>query len=189
MKKEVEILVEVFDKKEEAIRNLASLKFLGDKKTLDIYFVDPKRDDLKPDNNGQLKNCLRIRNKDEESSVAYKVDHFDKKGIWLYSDEYETIVSDFLKTRDIFEKLGFKELIKIENTKSTFVNEDYEIVLEDVKDLGIFMEVERHNVDDNEDIIEVKEEIWNWIKKLNIKVGLELTMGKPELMLRKKGNI
>jgi|ERR1035437_414147 adenylate cyclase class 2 len=189
MKKEVEILVEVFDKKEDAIRNLSSLKFLGDKKTLDIYFVDPKRDDLKPDNNGQLKNCLRIRNKDGESSVAYKVDHFDEKGIWLYSDEYETIVFDFLKISQIFEKLGFKELIRIENIKSTFVNEDYEIVLEDVKDLGIFMEVERHSVDDDEDIIEVKEEIWNWIKKLNIKVGLELTMGKPELMLRKKANI
>ena len=32
------------------------------------------------------------------------------------------------------------------------------------------MEVERHDVDENEDIIKVKEEIWNWIKTLNIKV-------------------
>ena len=47
------------------------------------------------------------------------------------------------------------------------------------------MEVERHNVDEKENIVKVKKEIWNWIKNLNIKVSLELTMGKPELMLRK----
>ncbi len=186
MKKEVEILVEVFDSKKEALKKLNSFKFLGDKKTLDVYYFDPKRDDLKPDENGQLKNCLRIRDKDGKVSVAYKVDHFDKNGIWLYSDEYEIEASDFSKVEEIFKKLGFEELIRIENTKSTFINEDYEIVLEDVKDLGIFMEVERHNVLDREDIVKVKEEIWNWIKDLNIKVGLELTMGKPELMLRKK---
>ncbi len=186
MKKEVEILVEVFDKKEEALKRLDGFKFLGNKKTLDVYFFDPKREDLKPDQNGQLKKCLRIREKNGEASMAYKIDHFDKKGIWLYSDEYESQVSDFNKIEEIFHKLGFQELIRIENTKSTFTNKDYEIVLEDVKDLGLFMEVERHNVDEKEDIVKVKEEIWGWIKNLNIKVGLELTMGKPELMLKKK---
>jgi adenylate cyclase class 2 len=186
MKKEVEILVEVFEEKKEVLKKLSGLKFLGDKKILDVYFFDPKRDELKPDNNGQLKNCLRVRSKDNKASIAYKVDHFDKNGIWLYSDEYETDVSNFEKTLDILKKVGLEELIKLENTKSTFVNDVYEVVFEDVKDLGIFMEVERHNVDVNEDVVRVKDEIWNWIKSLNIKVSLELTMGKPELMLRKK---
>lgn len=185
MKKEVEILVEVFDTKKNALEKLKGFKFLGNKKTLDIYLFDPKRDDLKPDKKGQLKNCLRIRSKDGQTSVAYKVDNFDKKGIWLYSDEYEVESSDFKNTLEIFKKLGYKELIKIENIKSTFVTGKYEIVFEDVKNLGIFMEVERHNVGKNEDIVKIKKEIWNWIQKLNIKVGLELTMGKPELMLRK----
>lgn len=185
MKKEVEILVEIFDKKKDALKKLSGFKFLGNKKTLDIYLFDPKRDDLKPDKNGQLKNCLRIRNKDDKTSIAYKLDHFDKKGLWLYSDEYEVESSDFKNTLEIFKKLGFKELVRIDNIKSTFVTGKYEIVLEDVKNLGLFMEVERHNVGPKENIIKVKKEIWNWIQKLNIEVGLELTMGKPELMLRK----
>ncbi len=189
MKKEVEILVEVLDKKKDAIKKLSDFKFLGNKKTLDVYLFDPKSDELKPDKNGQLKNCLRIRNKDEKASLAYKVDHFDKKGIWLYSDEYETNVSDFKKTLEIFKKLGYQELIKIENIKSTFITNKYEIVLEEVKNLGLFMEVERHNVGTKEDIVKVKMEIWNWIQKLGINVGLELTMGKPELMLRKTKNL
>jgi len=186
MKKEVEILVEVFDDKKKAIEKLKGFRFFGVKDVLDIYLFDPNRNELKPDKNGQLKNCLRVRNKDDKSFVTYKIDHFDKKGIWLYSDEYEVEVSDFKKILEIFSKLGYKELVRIENTKSTFINDVYEIVIEDVKNLGIFMEVERHNVLEKEDIVKVKEEIWNWIKSLGIKVGLELTMGKPELMLKKK---
>ena len=182
-------MVKVLDKKKDAIKKLNDLKFLGNKKTLNIYLFDPKRDELKPDKNGQLKNCLRIRNKNGKASLAYKVDHFDKKDIWLYSDEYETEVFDFKKTLEIFKKLGYEELIKIENTKSTFITGKYEIVLEDVKNLGLFMEVERHNVGPKENILKIKKEIWDWIQKLNIKVGLELTMGKPELMLRKSGNL
>ncbi len=185
MKKEVEILVEVFDKKKDALKKLSGFKFLGNKKTLDVYLFDPKRDDLKPNKNGQLKNCLRIRNKDGKASVAYKLDHFDKKGLWLYSDEYEIESSDFKNTIEIFKKLGFEELVKIENIKSTFVTGKYEIVLEDVKNLGIFMEVERHNVGPKENIVKVKKEIWNWIQKLGIKAVLDLQIGKPERMLRK----
>lgn len=185
MKKEVEILVRVFDKKTNVIGKLANLKFLGNKKTLDVYFFDPKREDLKPDKSGQLKRCLRVREKDGKSAVAYKVDHFNKKGIWLYSDEYETETFDFPKTVEILKKLGLKELVRIENIKSTFVNNKYEIVLEDVKNLGLFMEVERRDVGEKESILKIKKEIWNWIKNLNMKVSLELTMGKPELMLRK----
>lgn len=189
MKKEVEILVEVLDTKEEALKKLAVLKSIGDKKTVDIYFFDPKREDLKPDKDGQLKNCLRVRNKDGESSIAYKIDHFDKKGIWLYSDEYESEVSDYLKIDDILKKLGLKELVRIENIKSTFVNDKYEVVLEEVTGLGLFMEVERHDIEDNEDIVNIKKEIWDWIQGLGIKIGLEQTMGKPELMLRKNKSL
>ena len=78
MKKEVEILVEVFDKKKKAIKKLSMCKFLGNNKTLDIYIFDPKSNSLKPDKNGQLKNCLRIRSKNRKTYVAYKVDYFDK---------------------------------------------------------------------------------------------------------------
>ncbi|OGG48898.1 hypothetical protein A3G63_01320 [Candidatus Kaiserbacteria bacterium RIFCSPLOWO2_12_FULL_52_8] len=186
MKREVEILVEIHEKKKKALQKLHELKFLGNKKTLDTYYYDPKRNELKPDPSGQLKQCLRIRDKDGESSIAYKVDRFDKKGVWLYSDEYETKVDDYKKIDEIFKKLGFKELIRIKNIKSTFTSKSYEIVLEDVKGLGLFMEVERHHVRRTENVSNVKKEILNWIQSLGIKVSLELTMGKPELMLRKK---
>ncbi len=185
MKKEVEILVEVLEDKALAMEKLAGLNYLGDKQTLDVYFFDPLREDLQADSDGQLKNCLRIRQQDDKTLLAYKIDHFNEQGIWLYSDEIETVVADYDKIEMILIKLDLKELIRIENTKSTYTTDKYEVVLEEVKNLGLFMEVERHDVSDDEDIIKVKEEIWQWLTGLNIKATQELTMGKPELMLRK----
>lgn len=86
----------------------------------------------------------------------------------------------------ILESLGFKILTQIENKKYTFLTDKYEIVYEDVKNLGFFLEVERLNVDDNENIADVKKEIRNFIKSLDIKIEEELNAGKPELMLRSK---
>lgn len=187
MKKEVEILVEVFGSKEEVVSKLKFCKYVGEKIVTDIYLFDPKRDDLKPDQSGQLTKCLRIRKSGEKSFMTYKLDYFDTNGIWLYSDECETEIGDFEKILSIFLELGFEELVKIENKKSVFVTDKYEIVLEEVKDLGLFLEVESLEVSDGDDIIQVKKEIWDWIQSLGINVGLEMTMGKPELMLRKKG--
>ena len=42
----------------------------------------------------------------------------------------------------ILDALGFTELVRIDNRKHTFTTDEYEVVLEDVKDLGVFLEVE-----------------------------------------------
>lgn len=186
MKKEVEVLVEVYDRKEDVISKFPDLQFKGEKETLDIYFYDPKRTELQPKESGQLERCFRLRQKDGKASIAYKIDRFENN-IWLYSDEHETSVSDFKVMRDIVKLLGMEELVTIHNKKTTFENEKYEVVIEEVKDLGLFMEVERHNVDDSENIMDIKNEIVEWIEDRKINVSVEMTMGKPELMLRKIG--
>lgn len=185
MKREVEILVEVIDKKSYVLKKLRQLNFLGARKTLDIYFYDPVRKNLKPEKNNRLKECFRLRTKNNISYLTYKVDHFDKNGKWLYSDEHETEVANDGIALEIIKHLGLKELVKIENRKLTFLTNDYEIVLEDVKNLGLFMEVEALNTKPQENVNKVKDKILNFISSLNIKVSRELNSGKPELMLKK----
>ena len=87
---------------------------------------------------------------------------------------------------DFKVNLGLKILTQIENEKHTFLTDKYEIVFEDVKNLGLFLEVERLSVDDNENIADVKQEIRDFIKNLDIKIKDELNAGKPELMLKKQ---
>lgn len=186
--KEIEILVEVKSSREKALEALAQFETKGVKRTLDIYFYDPLRTDLQPDDNGGLLNAFRIRQKENEVSMAYKIDHFENEN-WSHSDEYETKVEDLETMNKIIEQLGLKELIRIDNEKHTFVTEQYEIVLEDVADLGLFMEVEKLEQVSDDKVSEVKDEIRTFLKNTGIEFGEEQTAGKPELMLRKIGSV
>lgn len=185
--KEIEILVEVKSTKEQALKALEYFEYKGAKEVIDVYFTDPLREELQPDINGRLINSFRLRLKDGKASVAYKQDHFDSNLQWTHSDEHETEIGDFNTALEINRHLGLKELVRIDNTKHIYLTEDYEIVIEDVKDLGIFMEVEKLAQVPDEKVQEIKQEIREFIKSLEIEVGEELNAGKPELMLRKRG--
>ena len=177
--------MKVNDTKDNIINILEQFKFIGKKEVLDIYYYDINKKELTPNKEGNLDQCLRLRKKDKQYFLTYKIDHFNNN-IWSYSDEYEVEISDLEIGKKILEKLGLNILVKIENQKHTFLTNKYEIVFEDVKDLGLFLEVERLSVDDNENIADVKKEIRNFIKSLDIKIEEELNAGKPELMLRSK---
>ena len=126
--------------------------------------------------------------KNKEHYTTYKVDKFDEDGKWLYSDEYETKFDDLFMLNNIINKLGFKELLTIHNSKRTYETGKYEIVLETVKDLGYFLEVE-YCTNEDVDVKEVKKDIQNFIDSLELNVSEELNMGKPEMMIRKNNII
>lgn len=182
--KEIEILVEVYSKPEEVIKVLEQFEFIGVKNTIDTYYYDPLRNNLKPNSNMQIDECLRLRTKNEVKTLTYKVDKFDESGKWLYSDEYETEIKDANMLKEILKLLGFKELLTINNSKRTYKYKEYEIVFETVKNLGNFMEVE-YCTNDAVDIIEIKNEIQSFINSLQLDVSDELNMGKPEMIIRK----
>jgi predicted adenylyl cyclase CyaB len=181
--KEIEILVEVYDDIQTIKNALKNYDYIGLKHTIDEYYYDPKREDLKPDNNNQLSHCLRLRSKNNDYLITYKDDVFEN-GKWLYSNEYETRIESKEVLKEILDKLGLKKLIEIDNEKEIYKTDKYEIALENVKDLGLFMEVE-YCTSDDVDVDKIKNEIQLFIDSLNIKVSKELNMGKPEMYLRK----
>lgn len=54
------MLVEIYDEIETIKNKFKKFNYVGLKKTIDEYYYDPKRDDLKPDDNNQLNHCLRL---------------------------------------------------------------------------------------------------------------------------------
>ena len=184
--REIEVLVKVLSPKQKALRSLRRFKLVGSKETIDWYFYDPRRQNLRPLHNGRLKECFRIRQKDQKCYLAYKVDHFNQQGVWQYSDEHEVLVNDWATMLKIIQHLGLKPLVKVDNIKRTYLTKQYEIVLEEVRDLGLFLEVERLHVPARVPVKTIKQEIWQFIEQLDLKVGPEANAGKPELMLRKR---
>ena len=181
--KEIEILVEVKDDIDTVKNKLKDFEYVGLNHTIDEYYYDPLRDDLKPDNNNQLANCLRLRAKNDNYYVTYKNDVFEGEK-WLYSNEYETKIESIEMMKEVFERLGLKKFLEIDNNKEIYKTYKYEIALEDVKDLGIFLEVE-YSTDEDVDVSKIKEEIQEFIDKLEINVSEELNMGKPEMYMHK----
>ena len=155
--KEIEILVEVYENIEVVEKALNAFKRIGLKHTIDEYYYDPQRDNLKPDENNQLSHCLRLRSKNNDYYITYKDDVFDN-GKWLYSNEYEIKVESIEMLKEIFKRLGLKKFIEIDNEKEIYKTDKYEIAVENVKGLGIFMEVE-YCTNDDVDVTSVKKEI------------------------------
>lgn len=185
--KEIEILVELKSSIEEAKKALSRYDYQGSKNTIDIYYYDPLRPNLKLDSNGKLFESLRIREKSSKISIAYKVDKY-KDNEWLYSDEFETEVADLNSMVKIFNQIGLKELVKIKNTKHTYLSEKFEIVIEEVEDLGRFLEIEYVGKlkGTTDEYVSIKKQLLNFINNVGLEIGEELNSGKPELMLNKQ---
>lgn len=181
--KEIEILVEVYEDIEKIKEIFKKFEYVGLKRTIDEYYYDPLRETLKPDKFGGLNHCFRLRQKNNEYFITYKDDVFEN-GKWLYSNEYETKVESLEMTKEIFNKLGLIKFIEIDNEKETYMFENYEIVIENVKDLGIFMEVEYCTNEDIDIKIE-KNKIQEFINNLGINISEELNIGKPEMYMKK----
>lgn len=182
---ELEILVEVKSAYHVALKELNKFKFISEDYVEDVYYYDPLRKDLLPNNN-RLYSSFRLRKKGNNFYVTYKNDIFlgDK---WLYSNEQEVQISNFDTMKEILDKLGLKPLVSIENKKKIFNYNDYEIVLEKVDNLGVFLEVEIKREIEESQIFKEKRKIQEFINSLNLEVSEELNSGKPELLLKKYG--
>ncbi|MBK9477659.1 MAG: class IV adenylate cyclase [Bacteroidetes bacterium] len=185
---EIEILVDLYTDIEIAKKKLADFHFQGSKRTIDRYFYDPLRLNLKLNDNNKLLECCRVRTKGGQNYITYKVDIYDNE-IWKYSEEHETKFDDLDTMLKILNKLGLKPLIKIDNLKHIYSTDNYEIVLEEVDGLGYFLEVEYSSSVNNDSVEEIKAQIFQFILTLGLDIGEELNSGKPELLLLKNLDI
>jgi len=187
--KEVEIIIKVHKGArtlEKKLRKIA--KFVGAVQVDDQYYHDPLRHTDYFREDGRFARSFRLRNKDAKVRVTHKRDYFDAKGLWTYSDELETDIGDHKTFKKLIEALGYKKLVRLQIVKKTFLTAKYEIVLEDAKGLGTFLEVEALQVPRGTNIEKLKDEMRTFAKNLGIEGEEELLRGKAELLyLKQKG--
>lgn len=187
MKQEVEILWRLNEDVPTALAKLDPSKFVHTKHTIDTYYYDPLRTDLQPSPTGRLQACLRVRETNKGGSCTYKLNHF-QDDTWLYSDEIETAVTDATELKQVFTRLGLEILVVVELDKHVFDYGTHEIVIESVKDLGGFIEVEYHAHDEvPRDPLEIKQSLFAFAAGLGVQLGDEENAGKPELLIKQRG--
>lgn len=181
---ELEILVEVLDAYEKAVSVLSKYEHIKDNLIVDEYYYDPLRQNLKPNSSGKTFECLRIRNCKNESKLTYKQDVYNN-GVWQYSNENELAIEDVSSIKEIFKCLGLKELLTISNYRKYYKYGNYEIVLEKVEGLGVFLEVEHKGELSEADVHGAHKDIQLFIRNLGLSTSPELNAGKPELFIKK----
>lgn len=181
--KEIEILFRVAEPIGMIQEKLSAYTYEGMEQILDIYFTHPAIEDLQPVN-GEICTSLRIRQKAGKTFLTHKRNHM-QDGKYLYADEEEVEVSSFEKTVLLVQGLGFSELVRVENRRRTYVAGEYEIVVDEVKGLGLLLEIE-HKMPGDRPAEEILEEMRGFLNKIGITIGEELNLGKPELLLKKE---
>ncbi len=175
---EVQLRVSKTDKLIAFLENEA--EFTGEAYQKDEYMVPQHRDFVakKP-----VKEWLRVRESDKKSSVNYKNWHYDESGRSTHCDEYETPVEDVDQMRKIFAAIDIKPLITVEKKRKTYRYKDYEVALDEITDLGSFVEVEYKGEDHNVVPTEVTAGMIAWLKKIDCGVIERNYVGYPFMLL------
>jgi adenylate cyclase class 2 len=157
-------------------------KFIGEETHLEYYFDNPQNSwkfNHPLLNIIDSENYLRVRKTEKASSVCLKVFKIDREtGKAENLDEIEYDVSDFGEAVKLFESLGYTDKTIIDKKREKYDSEKFEIVIDDVKGLGIFVEVELKEQIDGD--IKIG---FNKIKDFLKSIGIE------EFQVQKRGYI
>ncbi|MBU2633916.1 MAG: class IV adenylate cyclase [Nanoarchaeota archaeon] len=126
---------------------------------------------------------LRLRESIKGITLNYK--HFYPENVKTidYCDEFETKIDNSIINK-IFDSLNFKKLITVEKNRTTWIFKDVEIAIDDVKDLGPFIELEiTTHFDDPK---KAKEFLYKLTEEIGAEIGEEDYRGYPFLLLEKK---
>ena len=85
----------------------------------------------------------------------------------LASDEYEFAVDDGNAARQMLTALGWQEIVTVDKARLESKTEDYTICIDEVAELGLFIELEVLT-EDSADVKNIQQQMRNFLKNLNI---------------------
>jgi len=181
MNEEIEIQVKLKNPKQAEAEIREKANFVDQIKQKDQYFV-PFHNDFFTSN--PIKKYLRIRNEKDKSVIGYHFCHFNQADELVKTDEYETEVEEPEKLVKIFTSLNFEKKVTVVKERKCYETDNFELMLDKVKGLGYFLEIEVKKVEDSP-----QEEVKNCFKlleRLNISYQDTPNKGYCEMVLDKK---
>jgi adenylate cyclase class 2 len=175
---EVEVKARVEDPKdvERAIIALGAAP-IGIENQADTYYNTPFHDFAKTDE------ALRIRVQDNKYLLTYKgpkMDRFSKT-----REEFEVEINDANNMGNILSSLGFFPVATIVKKRKKYRMGDFFIAIDNVRNLGDFIEVEI-NLKESRNYEEKVESIFRFIEKLGISRDSTVRESYLEMFLGKK---
>jgi len=149
---------------------------IGIESQADTYYNAPYRDFGKTDE------ALRIRVQDGKSILTYKGPKMDS--VSKTRKEVQTQIQDIDNMGQILSSLGFFPVSTVSKKRKNFRMGDFTISLDEVRNLGNFIEVEI-SVKDQKNYQEKVESIFRFIAKLGLKRESTIRKSYLEMILEK----
>lgn len=99
----------------------------------------------------------------QQSLMTLKIEGQTK----LASDEYEFTVDDGNTARQMLTALGWQKVVTVDKIRLESKTEDYTICIDEVAELGLFIELEVLT-EDSADVKNIQQQMYNFLKNLNI---------------------
>lgn len=182
---EIEIKIKISEKEfNNAIAYLEeNADFKGEQQNLDQYFMPAHKNYLEPKYPFEW---LSIRERGDKTIINYKHWYPEEEEISKYCDEYELEVESGEKARKMFSAIGIQDLVTVDKKRKKYLlDEKYEIVLDEVVDLGYYVEIEA-DVEVG-DIDETRSQLFEVAKRIGITTTEEDMRGYPYRLLEEKG--
>ena len=155
---ETKLKIDYIEHIEERVKELSG-EYKGEKTEIDLYFDHPGMQIL----SGGC--ALRVRDSGGKYMLTYKGPKKDDET--TSRDEIEIGIESASEMVKILGELGFYEICVIKKLRKTYHLEDLIITLDNVTDLGEFIEVEG-KANNDEEFEEKKGEIFKLLKKLGL---------------------
>jgi adenylate cyclase, class 2 len=176
--REIEIKVRVHDKQKlvDALEK-NGIQLSTPKKQHDVVYAHPGAMDNAPG-----ENWLRIRIENDDKAIFTLKRSVTSE---LDSIEHETEVADAEELRKIIGYLGYSVFSDLTKTRQKAKVGDIEICVDEVPELGVFIEAERLT-DEDADQTAIFEELWQFVERFGVSRSDEETSGYDVLLNRLK---
>jgi adenylate cyclase class 2 len=125
----------------------------------DTYFQHPTRDFAQTDE------AVRIRITDDKNYLTYKGPKLDSTS--KTREELEIEVQEPLKLSELLKKIGLIPVKAVVKSRKSYLYEDIMIFLDNVDELGFFIELEL-DVSDKEQVSPARNRLFSFLKQLEI---------------------
>lgn len=141
---------------------------------IDIY--------LKHEKDKERKMIIRLRKNYEnnEAILTFKGRSVTNKEDICWED-YDTPIKNPDKLERLLINNGYVYVCLIDKVRQSFSYQDYEINIDNIRDLGVFIEIEKKDKEEN--ISQIKKEILNLLTKLGIKENEIINKGYVQLVI------
>lgn len=178
--KEIEVKAYLKDR-EAVIAKLVELGCVLSEPVRQVDTVYSKASDSTTDYNSANEHFLRIR-KSSNGKVLFTVK--EKMKQHMASKEFETEVSDGEALEQAIFLMGYSVANGLDKTRTTAHYKDYEICLDDVQELGSFIEVEKFSDEDPDQVVE---ELFQFLLTLGVQKEDQVFKKYDTLIMEKMG--